>query len=727
MSRPRHTLLLLAALAVAFVATGTPAQQVNPPKPGPPSANTGQFFPIVEPIDHSVLEPLKASVVPYLERLATKGERPILVFEFLPGDQQPGSSPFGASSDLAEFLVRDLRGAKKTVAYVPEALSGYAVLDVLACDEIVLGPDANLGPITPADGNVTEARREAVRELAKNKGREADLLVGMLDPEADLREVQTVDRQNHFVLAENLAEFRKTHQVVEDHPAWEGGQRGVLTPDRARRGLARLIAENRAEVARVYEIPSTKDDPTLGGPVNPLVIQVKGRIGTIEESYLLRRINQAVAEKVNLLIFEMNSPGGMVEPAEKIARAISDLKGIKTVAFLSDRALGASALIPLACDQIAFGKNARLGNITQQLVSDGEARPIDDEMAGVLADKISALADAKGHPGAVARAMVDPTVLVSRARDKETGAVVFVTNHQVDGEPGRYEILETPKSSEDILTLDDQNARTFGMSTLTVRDFADLGAQLGLRGQTIRRDAPTWVDGLVSTLNTPWMKGLLLFVGFFMLVLELKLPGIGLPAIVSALAFLLYFWSSYLGGTADQLEILLFLVGLVCLALELFVFPGYGVFGMSGVLLVLVSVVMASHTFVWPSQDYEYKAMGKTLIQILVVLFSVIAGAVAFGRYFPSLPFFNRMVLKADTGEDDPFALGEKPLIDADPSLTFLLGETGRTTTVLKPVGKARFGEMLVEVTADGAYLEMDSLVEVVEIHGSRVIVKAVG
>src|SRR5258708_19288862 len=101
-----------------------------------------------------------------------------------------------------------------------------------------------------------------------------------------------------------------------------------------------------------------------------------------------------------------------------------------------------------------------------------------------------------------------------------------------------------------------------------------------------------------------------------MRVIELKLPGIGLPAITSALAFLLFFWSHYLSGTADQLEIILFLVGMVCLALELFVFPGFGVFGMSGILLILTSIVMASHTFACPPQKYQYPRPASTLLQI---------------------------------------------------------------------------------------------------------------
>jgi membrane-bound serine protease (ClpP class) len=212
-----------------------------------------------------------------------------------------------------------------------------------------------------------------------------------------------------------------------------------------------------------------------------------------------------------------------------------------------------------------------------------------------------------------------------------------------------------------------------------------------------------------------------------MLVIEFKLPGIGLPAITSALAFLLFFWSHYLSGTADQLEIILFLIGLVCLGLEIFVFPGFGVFGMSGILLMLCSIVMASHSFVWPSNDYEYRELSYTLLQLTGILVAVGAGAALLARYFPSLPLFNRLILKPEpwTGveAEDPLA---KPLLEAYESLAFLIGETGRTTSPLRPTGKARFGNLLIDVTAAGAFVEPDSLVEVVDVQGARVIVKRV-
>jgi membrane-bound serine protease (ClpP class) len=163
------------------------------------------------------------------------------------------------------------------------------------------------------------------------------------------------------------------------------------------------------------------------------------------------------------------------------------------------------------------------------------------------------------------------------------------------------------------------------------------------------------------------------------------------------------------------------------MALELFVFPGFGVFGMSGVLLILTSIVMASHTFVWPTQEYEYREMGYTLIQVTIAMVAVGGGAIVVARYFPSLPLFNRLVLKPEPwtgGEDD---LTRKPSEEGGAeSLAFLVGETGRTTSTLRPTGKARFGELLVDVTADGFFIEPDSLVEVIEVHGARVIVKRV-
>jgi len=138
--------------------------------------------------------------------------------------------------------------------------------------------------------------------------------------------------------------------------------------------------------------------------------------------------------------------------------------------------------------------------------------------------------------------------------------------------------------------------------------------------------------------------------------------------------------------------------------------------------------VRGSHTFVWPTQEYQYRQMAGTLLQVVAVMVGVGIGAALLGRYIPSLPIFNRMVLKPETYSgselDDPTA--KPPATEGYESLAFLMGETGRTTTVLKPTGKARFGSLLVDVRADGYYIDRDALIEVIDVQGMKVIVKPV-
>src|SRR5262249_41432937 len=203
--------------------------------------------PIAEPITNEVIAHVRAATKQLIDRCAAQGVEPILVFEFRPGEVlQGGGREFGSCYDLANFISTKLEGAKRTVAYIPELLRGHAVLAALACDEIVMGPEASLGPIPPEGQPVDPALRDPVRFLAIRKGwPHPDLLLGMLDRNADLRAVRTADKQLHYVMAENVPEFEKTRQVVSDEPAWEAGQRGVLTARRARgESFAKPLAPN---------------------------------------------------------------------------------------------------------------------------------------------------------------------------------------------------------------------------------------------------------------------------------------------------------------------------------------------------------------------------------------------------------------------------------------------------------------------------------------------------
>jgi membrane-bound serine protease (ClpP class) len=732
-ARPFLALLLTILAGVTSNISRPALAQAPAPVPGA-AAIPGQFFLIEEPINSKLLEDIKAATKKLIARTAAeKTPPPIIVFEFRPGRSQPGSSSLGTSLELAEFISTELAGAKFTVAYIPKPLKGYAVLPTLVCDEIVMGKDASIGPVTPEGEAVKASYREPIMNLARRKGKSPDLFAGLFDRDADLKIVTTGDRQVHYVLAENLADFLKTNQVdpKDIQPAWEGGTRGVLTSTRAREeGFVKLRTDDQADILNVYHMESKalSNDPTLSEEARPVWIAIDGKIDSIKEAYLRRRIDQARREGVNLVFFKINSQGGLNTAADNVATLIANIKDMKTVAYIDDRATGVSTLIALACDDIVFRKDARMGGVSQIIVA-GRARGLDlsAEQIESLTKRAEGIATQKGHPAAVAHAMVDPFSRVVQADNVETGAPCLVLQSQVDANPQKFQNPFTIKEPGMVLVVRSGEATVYGLGREVVDDEA-FKALYNLQGKTIRVDGPTWVDGLVTTLNDPFVSWVLLFVGVFMLILEIKMPGVGLPAITSALAFLLFFWSRYLSGTADQLEILLFLVGLVCLGLEFFVFPGFGVFGMSGFLLIVVSIVMASHTFVWPTQEYEYRQMAGTLFQVVAVMAGVGISAALVGKYIPSLPVFNRMVLKPETYNgselDDPTA---KPSTDEGyESLAFLMGETGRTTTVLKPTGKARFGKLLVDVRADGYFIERDRLIEVIDVQGMKVIVKPI-
>ena len=731
-TRPR--LVALGAIVLGASTILAPAAWSQEAAPAPPEVRADslptRFVRVEEPISDAILKTVKDGIPPFLAGIADRSAaaakdkaqavEPVVVFEFVPGDSQPGASSLGASGELARFISRELnvsdRTRVRTLAFVPESLTGYAVLPVLACDEIVMAPGATLGPITPEGDPVDDDALAAVTTLAKRKRREPELglFLGMVDKTLDIRRVKLADGQVWYVPASETEEFAKTHAVTSEAPAWEMGGRGVLTAEMARGGLVRRLASDRGAVKLAYGLDSTAD---LVAPQSETAeIRIDGPITRGVESFVRRRLGEEARRGTKQIFLRMNSEGGDERATDLIVDSLLGLEGIRTVAYIDDEALGLAALLPLACHEIVFKHDARMGEIGSRNRDSQD----DDDTEPALAVRAREIAARMGHPPVVARAMADPGVEILLAKNLKTGAVEAVAEGDV--RPGVHAVQDTLKSSGDVLTLNATNALALGMAIKVVQSDDELWSSYGLSAPP-RGGGATWVDGLVHTLNTPWMSGLLLFVGLFMLILELKLPGVGLPAILSVLAFLLFFWSHYLGGTADQLEILLFLVGMVCLALELFVFPGFAVFGLSGILLILVSVIMASHTFVWPTRAYEYRQMSRTLMEVTGAILTVSVGAIVLGRYFPSLPLFRRMVLVPPDLSADLDASG-KPIFDGETSLFFLLGEVGRTTTVLKPTGKARFGEMLVDVTADGFYIEPGSAVEVIEVQGSKVVVK---
>jgi membrane-bound serine protease (ClpP class) len=203
------------------------------------------------------------------------------------------------------------------------------------------------------------------------------------------------------------------------------------------------------------------------------------------------------------------------------------------------------------------------------------------------------------------------------------------------------------------------------------------------------------------------------------LYIEFMAPGISVGGLTAGLCFSLFFWSRFLGGTAGWLEVVLFLAGLVFLAAELFVIPGFGVAGLTGILLLIVSLLMASQHHVLPSTGQDLSTLITSLAVIVVSFIVVVAAAFGMSRYFGTIPILNRFALAPPqpTDQAEDRETGEDAIE---------VGKIGVANTPLRPAGVVRFGERYVDVLTEGGFVDKGDEVKVVKMTGNRVIVRPV-
>jgi len=273
-----------------------------------------------------------------------------------------------------------------------------------------------------------------------------------------------------------------------------------------------------------------------------------------------------------------------------------------------------------------------------------------------------------------------------------------------------------------VLAVTGEEAVTYRLASHAVEDFAQFKELYGLENDPSLLEA-RWSDVLVDALASPGVAVLLLIMGGVALYVELHTPGLGVAAFVALVCFALFFWSRFLGGTAGWLQVILFVAGLSCVALELFVLPGFGVFGLGGGAMILASLVLASQTFFLPRNSYQMAEFQNSLLVVASAIVGILVAIATINRWLPRAPILSQMVLQPPS-EEEAAAISDKESLTHFEGLT---GAVGRTTTPLLPSGKARFGDQLFDVMTDGDYVPVGTEIVVVSVRGNRIVVRATG
>lgn len=457
-----------------------------------------------------------------------------------------------------------------------------------------------------------------------------------------------------------------------------------------------------------------------------MVIDIEGPIFGSLKSYLNNRIEVAKRGGIDLIIFRVQSPGGSLDDSIELSRTIGSIDWATTIAYIPQEAYSGAAILVLGCDRVFMHPRAVLGDAGPIQMEGDAFRFVEQKRVSAIAAVVGQLAEAKKRPAALAEAMVDRKLTVFEATDKQTKARSYLTSEQIKlpDTIAQFDIGPAlPETGLDrFLTVGGMRAVELSLSEGTFDSEAALLDRL--KFESVQQTKRTWVDSTVYLLNRPVLTGLLLLIGLIGLYVEMTVPGISVAGLVSLVCFGLFFWSHALGGTSGWLEVMLFALGVSLLALEIFVLPGTGLFGITGVLMVVLSLVMASQDFVLPTTSVQWTTLRNNLLIVLGAVATVVIALIVQITYFEWIPGLGRLRLEAPDAVAGPSA-ASSAMDTSGPALPEL-GAQGAAESVLRPAGKVRFGMQLIDVVTEGDFLDPGTQVEVVKREGNRVIVRRV-
>lgn len=713
------------------------------------SAPIAAYITVTHPVTETMFSRVRNTLLD-LQNKAEKEERQaILILEL-----QRGTSVFGQVYELSKELRSSRYSRVQTVAWIPRdderpRLDGYPVILALSCQEIVMHPDAEIGDIGKGEA-LNSVEQLSVINMVKdrhNKKLDAALIKGFVNPDETILKVKIETKSDGEVITESKTVTSNDLRILQDNKVpilnvetiKEKGDIGVLSGRRAR-ALDVVItqtAEDRTELPDKYGFDRRYLQETIDTSknLNVQLIKVTGPIDDVLEEFVSRELRRAVGRSADIIIFEIDSPGGDYFTSERIADSIAalDSKKHRTVAYIPKMALSGGAMIALGCDQVYMGPEAQIGDIIPLEVKPGGwAERAPEKILSKVRVTLKRLAERKNRPPALLEAMADKDLAVFKCTHQETGRVWYLSDAEFEADRGKW-IKEhmVPETRDSVaLTVAGGRANELNLAEPTVSDFDELKMRLGIpSSQVVEAAEQSWVDTLVLVLKSPAATFLLFFIGILCVYLEVYTMT-GFFGIGSALCFAVFFWSRFLGGTAGWLEIVLFIFGLGLIALEIFVMPGFGVFGISGALAVVFALILASQTFVIPSTSEQVGQLSDTLGALSGSIVSCAAIAIVLGKFMPKMPGIRNLILS-------PPDVTEGPLLD--PSLggaksptsllqqdVGLLNQQGLAFTTLRPAGRAQINGQLVDVVSEGGFIDPGQSIEVIEVTGNRVVVRAV-
>ena len=403
-----------------------------------------------------------------------------------------------------------------------------------------------------------------------------------------------------------------------------------------------------------------------------------------------RAVKDATEMKADYILLELNTFGGELDAADKIRTLLLNAP-MPTLVFINNNAASAGALIAIACDSIYMASGSSIG-AASVVNQNGEVMP--DKYQSYMRSLMRATAEKNGRDPDIAQAMVDPDVRIVGISD-----------------------------SGKVLTFTTEEAMKNGFCEGMAENREEVLQQAGLASSHIEEQSLSWIDKFINFLVNPVVSGILIMCIVGGLYFELQSPGLGLPIIIAIIGAILFFAPHYLEGLAHHWEILLFLAGVGLLMLEIFVIPGFGVAGISGIILIFAAFILTMVFNVGFKFNFDpnLDAAAQVGASALTVILSTTAG------FFLSL-WLGKKLITADTRFGSLALKTEletgKGFSAQDMRMQQYVGKSGVTSTFMRPAGKINIDSEILEATSEHGLIDKGVEIVVVKFENAQLVVK---
>jgi membrane-bound serine protease (ClpP class) len=695
--------------------------QDNPLVPSPRKGSLIKLpFPLSAESETRVLATLES-----IAASAVGGDRPIVVLEFVSATGLPSSAEVGqrigrgTSFERALSIARWLSGPKgnrlRSVAYLPESIVGHAVLIALACEEIAIHPAAEIGSAGIDETTLDATILQAYSDIAKRRGSFPVAAVrSMLDPSESLVKLELEGGGVEYATMPDLERGLRPEKAWSEKQLVPANQVGSFSGQELRswRWVTYLVPDS-TQLGPILRLGSdVRERPAYSEPRIAMRTHIRGIISARQVDRTIRAIEDGVnAQQVNLILLDLDSPGGNLSESLRLAFYLANVPSdqAEVVVWISGHARGDASLIALAADTIYMQPKATLGGA-------GEASILPEEMERRKENLLEFAELTRRDPGDVVGCLC-PEVSTFEFQAADGRRVRAPVNWLEDNPKFPLWIKGNELSYRD--GIDPARAVEMGLAIDQQISLEAVGNHFGLKSLPEEKQTSSTEQVVEWIASQRWLSFFLFFLGTVCIVVELNAPGVGIPGAVAVVCFLLFFWLNMFQGTVEWLEILLILGGIALLAVEIFLLPGFGVFGVCGLIMLAVGVLLAGQTYVLPTNPYQTQRLVHGLGQLGLAFFMAVGLLIGFRKQLAKSPLFRWFALQPPVADRSVADIESR-----DEERRSMLGSYGTTLTRCNPFGRARIGDRIVEVVSDRAWIDEDSPIEVVAIKDHHLVIR---